>query len=136
GEPRWQRDWGRDRSRPADQNGVKPVSTQILHQSLFNEVDALKTPQRYRNPRLLYWNLGGGKFEQIATVPGVHSSRGAAAGDFDNDGDLDILVMNRNEPPSLLRNDNRSGNRWVMVNAPTGSTICLKAAGASLSMSR
>ena len=34
-----------------------------------------------------------------------HSSRGAAFGDFDNDGDIDVLVMNMNEPPSLLRND-------------------------------
>lgn len=99
---------------------------------IFNEVDALKTPQRYRNPRLLYWNLGDGKFEQITTVPGIHSSRGAAAGDFDNDGDLDILVMNRNEPPSLLRNDNRSGHRWLMVNAPTGSTVRVKAAGRTM----
>ena len=35
----------------------------------------------------------------------LHSSRGVAFGDFDNDGDIDILIMNMNEPPSLLRND-------------------------------
>jgi enediyne biosynthesis protein E4 len=35
----------------------------------------------------------------------AHSSRGLAFGDFDNDGDLDILIVNLNEPPSLLRND-------------------------------
>ncbi len=44
-----------------------------------------------------------------ATVP--HSSRGAAFGDFDNDGDVDVLVMNMNEPPSLLRNDYRAAER-------------------------
>lgn len=38
-----------------------------------------------------------------------------AFGDFDNDGDLDILVMNRNEPPSLLRNDAPAKNHWIRV---------------------
>ena len=42
-------------------------------------------------------------------------SRGCAFGDFDNDGDLDILVMNQNEPPSLLRNDAPAGNHWIKV---------------------
>ncbi len=44
-----------------------------------------------------------------------HVSRGCAFGDFDNDGDLDILIMNRNEPPSLLRNDAPAGNHWLKV---------------------
>ena len=44
-----------------------------------------------------------------------HVSRGCAFGDFDNDGDLDVLIMNRNEPPSLLRNDAPSGNHWIKV---------------------
>ena len=42
-------------------------------------------------------------------------SRGCAFGDFDNDGDLDILIMNRNEPPTLLRNDAPAGNHWLKV---------------------
>ena len=42
-------------------------------------------------------------------------SRGAAFGDFDNDGDIDILVMNMNEAPALLRNDYAGPNRWVAV---------------------
>jgi hypothetical protein len=42
-------------------------------------------------------------------------SRGCAFGDFDNDGDLDILVMNQNEPPSLFRNDAPPGNRWIKL---------------------
>src|SRR5206468_8821197 len=48
-----------------------------------------------------------------ATIP--HSSRGAAFGDFDNDGDIDILVMNMNEPPSLLRNEYEGPNGWIKV---------------------
>ena len=43
------------------------------------------------------------------------SSRGAAFGDFDNDGDVDVLVMNMNEPPALLRNDYAGSNRWLAV---------------------
>ncbi len=45
----------------------------------------------------------------------VHSSRGVAFGDFDNDGDIDILIMNMNEPPSLLRNDMSGANHWLKV---------------------
>jgi hypothetical protein len=42
-------------------------------------------------------------------------SRGCAFGDFDNDGDMDVLIMNRNAPPSLLRNDAPGGNHWIKV---------------------
>src|SRR6202012_5174928 len=51
-------------------------------------------------------------------VTARHSSRGCAFGDFDNDGDMDILIMNMNEPPSLLRNDLRKGAKprhWIKV---------------------
>jgi enediyne biosynthesis protein E4 len=64
----------------------------------------------YQSPRLIFRNLGNGRFEELIEEAGpgvaaVHSSRGCAFGDFDNDGDVDILIMNMNEPPSLLRND-------------------------------
>jgi enediyne biosynthesis protein E4 len=86
----------------------------------FPEVDQVKTVQSFRNPRLVYFNLGNGHFEDVSdrAGPGIaarHSSRSAAVGDFDNDGSLDILIMNMNEPPSLLKNTNRSGNRWLKV---------------------
>jgi enediyne biosynthesis protein E4 len=48
-------------------------------------------------------------------VTDAHSSRGCAFGDFDNDGDLDILIVNMNEPPSLLRNDMKGKQNWVKV---------------------
>jgi hypothetical protein len=48
-------------------------------------------------------------------VAAVHASRGCAFGDFDNDGDMDILVMNMNEPPSLLRNDVSGSHHWLKV---------------------
>jgi hypothetical protein len=50
--------------------------------------------------------------------PGVaeaHCARGVAFGDFDNDGDLDILIVNLNEPPSLLRNDMSGNHHWLKV---------------------
>jgi hypothetical protein len=50
--------------------------------------------------------------------PGIvarHCSRGCAFGDFDNDGDMDVLIMNVNEPPSLLRNDAPAGNHWIKI---------------------
>jgi tetratricopeptide (TPR) repeat protein len=85
---------------------------------VFPEVDRIHSMESFRCPRLLYWNLGNGSFEDVSDRAGsgiaaLHSSRGVAVGDFDRDGNLDVLVMNMNEPPSLLRNINRSGNHWV-----------------------
>ncbi len=101
---------------------------------IFEEIDRLKGSQRYRNPRLLYWNLGNGKFEDVGARagPGIlaeHSSRGAAAADFDNDGDLDLLIQNMNEPPSLLRNNNTSGHHWFQVKCGVGARVTIEAAG-------
>ena len=50
--------------------------------------------------------------------PGISerfSSRGAAFGDFDNDGDIDALVLNMNDLPSLLRNDGGNKNNWIRI---------------------
>jgi len=80
-----------------------------------------KLPQ-YPNhtPSVVFRNLGDGRFEEILDVagPGIserHCSRGVAFGDFDNDGDLDILIVNLNEPPSLLRNDTSGNHHWLKV---------------------
>ena len=79
-------------------------------------------PAKYpsRSPRLVFRNLGNGRFVELGDQAGPaisspHVSRGCAFGDFDNDGDLDILIMNQNEPPSLLRNDAPRGNNWLKV---------------------
>ena len=74
-----------------------------------------------RTPRAIFRNLGNGAFEELIEEagPGVaapHCSRGCAFGDFDNDGDVDILIINLNEPPSLLRNDlSGKPNNWIKV---------------------
>jgi enediyne biosynthesis protein E4 len=73
-----------------------------------------------KGPAILFRNLGDGKFVQMGEDAGPalmsrHISRGCAFGDFDNDGDLDILIMNQNEPPSLLRNDAPSNHHWLKI---------------------
>lgn len=80
-----------------------------------------KSGESYKNQRLVYRNLGNGRFEDVSgqAGPGIadrRSSRGAAFGDFDNDGDLDVLIMNMGESPSLLRNDLPPGSgHWVRL---------------------
>jgi enediyne biosynthesis protein E4 len=87
---------------------------------VYPELDRRRGAEAYRNPRLVYRNLGKGVFEDVSELcgPAVRtrkSSRGAAFGDFDNDGDIDILIVNLNEPPSLLRNDLRGDSSWIKV---------------------
>jgi hypothetical protein len=87
---------------------------------VYPEVESHEPAAPFKTPSVLFRNLGGGRFEELLDQAGpamneVHSSRGAAFGDFDNDGDMDILLMNINEPPSLLRNDMRGSHHWLKV---------------------
>jgi hypothetical protein len=87
--------------------------------SVYPEVEKKLPQYPCKSPRILFRNLGNGVFEEIRDAgPGVttpHSSRGCAFGDFDNDGDMDILIVNMNEPPSLLRNDLKGTHHWLKV---------------------
>ncbi len=88
--------------------------------SVYPEVEKSVRDYPYRSPRIVYRNLGNGNFEELIEEagPGVaaaHCSRGCAFGDFDNDGDLDILIINLNEPPSLLRNDVKGSDHWMKI---------------------
>ena len=87
---------------------------------VFPEVSQKLSQYALHTPRFVFRNLGGGKFEELiqAAGPGIsaaHCSRGCAFGDFDNDGDIDVLVVNLNEPPSLLRNDLAGAGHWLKV---------------------
>ncbi|HST50451.1 MAG TPA: VCBS repeat-containing protein, partial [Pyrinomonadaceae bacterium] len=72
---------------------------------------------KYKEPMLMFENTGRG-FRNVSAQSGAvfardFSGRGMAVGDFDNDGDLDILVSNNGEPPLLLRNEGGNRNNWL-----------------------
>ena len=74
----------------------------------------------YTEEDVLMRNDGTGKFVDVATRSGPYFrekyvGRGATYGDYDNDGDLDLLVVNLNDIPRLLRNDGGNKNHWLMV---------------------
>ena len=101
-----------------DNDGWKDIFQVNGH--VYPELDKKEGAEKYSNPRLVYRNLGSGIFEDVSAMAGTgvaqrRSSRGAAFGDFDNDGDVDVLVMNMGETPSLLRNDLKSANHWLKV---------------------
>ena len=88
--------------------------------NVYPEVSAKLPDYPLMTPRIIFRNLGEGKFEELIEEagPGIaakHSSRGCAFGDFDNDGDLDVLIINMNEPPSLLRNDQKVKRHWIKI---------------------
>jgi hypothetical protein len=88
--------------------------------NVYPEIDGKVPGYPYKTPRVIFRNLGDGKFEELIEQAGpgmtaLHSSRGCAFGDIDNDGDLDVLIINLNEPPSLLRNDVTGDHRWLKV---------------------
>jgi hypothetical protein len=75
--------------------------------------------EAYRQPATLYLNQKDGAFLDVSSSAGPDFiretvSRGAAFGDIDNDGDVDLLVANLNESPRLLRNDRTDSNHWIM----------------------
>jgi hypothetical protein len=72
---------------------------------------------RHKEPLLLFENTGRG-FKDVSANSGavfskMFSGRGMAVGDFDNDGDADVLTSNNGEPPLLLRNQGGNENNWV-----------------------
>jgi len=92
----------------------------ICNGHVYPEVEQLKTEAGYPQRKLLYRNLRNGRFEDVSMQagPGISTptaSRGCAFGDFDNDGDIDMVVNPVNDYPQLLRCDSRTGNNWIKV---------------------
>ena len=87
---------------------------------VYPEVGETALESGYRQRKVAYLNEGGGKFREVSDQlgPGILEqvpARGMAIGDFDNDGDLDVLVNCVNDVPQLLRCDAKTGNHWVKV---------------------
>jgi hypothetical protein len=88
--------------------------------SVYPEVERVLPHYPHKGPRIVFRNSGDGRFVDVSAASGAgattpRSSRGAAFGDVDNDGDVDVLIVNMNEPPSLLRNDYAGPNNWLGI---------------------
>jgi len=115
----------------------------IAGSHVTNRFEALFPYSTFAQRNLLFANNGAGRFTEVGLRcgPGMASlagSRGAAGGDFDNDGDVDIAVLNKNGRAELLRNDTKRTNHWIRfvlesaAGAPAGigGRIRLKSNGA------
>ena len=109
--------------------------------NVYPEIERVMPEYPHKGPRITFRNLDGTRFEDLTQSTGARqaarSSRGAAFGDIDNDGDIDVLVMNMNEPPSLLINGYTGGNRRLQVQlegtasnrSAIGATVIVRAGG-------
>ena len=98
------------------------------------EIGRVQPKVQYRQPPLLFRNLGKGKFEDVSKQAGAEMqraivARGAAYADIDHDGDLDVLITTNHGPAYLYRNDTAAGNHWITVKL-TGTKTNRSALGA------
>ena len=87
----------------------------VANGHVYPEVEGKQLGDRYRQPTILYRNLGNGKFSDVTEQAGPgfriqRPARGLAVGDVDGDGRPEIVVVNMNETPSLLKNDGTHGH--------------------------
>ena len=111
-----------------------------LNGAMVDNVQLYHSEVTYKEPLLMFRNLGKGQFEKIADAalgPDFSrpvAGRGIATADFDNDGDVDIAINNRGDYPMLLRNDGGNANHWLEV-LLVGSKSNRDGIGASLKLS-
>ena len=87
---------------------------------VLDNIERYHADTKYAEPKMMFRNTGSGIFENVSDQLGSdfqlpRVSRGAAVGDFDNDGDLDILINNCGQTPQLLRNDGGNANHWLEI---------------------
>jgi hypothetical protein len=92
----------------------------LVNGHVYPEVDRVKTEAGYRQPKVVYRNRGDGHFDDVSarlgaplTVP--RASRGAAFADFDNDGDVDVVVTTMHDVPELYRLDRTGAGHWLTL---------------------
>jgi enediyne biosynthesis protein E4 len=91
-----------------------------LNGAMLDNVSLYHGEVSYKEPLLMYRNLGKGEFDKVSDSLGADFirpivGRGLATADYDNDGDIDIVTNNRGDFPSLLRNDGGNANHWLTV---------------------
>jgi hypothetical protein len=101
-----------------DNDGWPDIMTCNGH--VYPEVREKASESGYRERKVLYHNLGSGKFEDVSQEagPGILepvAGRGCALGDFNNDGSLDVAINCVNDVPQLLRCDSALKNNWVKI---------------------
>jgi hypothetical protein len=101
-----------------DNDGARDLFLATGH--VLDNVERYRATAHYAEPKLMFHNNGHGIFDNVSDRLGPdfqlpRVSRGAAVGDFDNDGDLDILVSNCGGAPQLLRNDGGNANHWLEI---------------------
>ena len=89
----------------------------VANGHVYPQLDQSYADLRYAQRNLLYRNEGG-RFREVGGQSGAvwklqKVSRAAAVGDYDNDGDVDVFIMNLNDTPTLLRNDSEADHRWL-----------------------
>jgi hypothetical protein len=94
----------------------------IANGHVYPEVDTAHLGATYKEPRLVYWNQGNGKFKDISRTAGpgcteLQSSRGLAIADFWNEGRLSAVINNSGAKPLLLVNQAANTNHWIGINA-------------------
>lgn len=92
----------------------------LVNGHVYPEVDSLKAEAGYKQPKVVYRNLRNGRFADVSTQLGSpvtteKAGRGAAFGDFDNDGDVDVVVNNVHDSPDLFRLDQTGERHWLTL---------------------
>jgi hypothetical protein len=85
-----------------------------------DNVDVGNRSPTYRAPNVLLMNTGDGNFVDVSESSGdgllpLHASRGAAFDDLDNDGDIDAVILNSREAPTILCNESKNENHWLQL---------------------
>jgi len=105
----------------ADYDNDGWIDIMQLNGAMLDNISLYHTEVTYKEPKLMFRNLGHGKFAKVSKELGADfmhpvSGRGLAAADFDNDGDIDFAINARGDYPELLRNDGGNANNWLTVN--------------------